>query len=196
MGRLLGSRVLALIVLGMSGFACTPPPLALDVARTSTGDEMTVAAAAFGDDFVQLMAQKSDCSEFIAYRNFPSWQFDSCETCFGGPIGSGLLSTSAELCGHASGEGWESVGDCGAALTVAATTSEELSGTLRVEKSNGGSVVLEFRAARRTLTERPTTSHLATLCDARTGGVDAAVCCNWARDESCAQASLRAACSN
>jgi hypothetical protein len=178
------------------GLACQRDPLPMGTAQVTGGQSLTVSAAAYGDDFVQLMAA-ADCAELVAFRNFPSWQFDSCETCFGKPIGGGILSSSGALCGHAYGRDWVSTGDCGAALTVESSTSEELHGTLRIDKSTGGSLTLEFRAARRTLRERPPTSSLATLCDASAADrLGSAVCCNWGRDAQCGKSVFEASCRN
>lgn len=184
-----------LVIASLTAMGCAPGPLPIGSARTTTGEALTVAAAAFGDDFLQLIAQTPDCSEVVFFRNFPSWQFDSCETCFGKPIGSGILSSSGELCGYASGSGWTSDGDCGARLSVAATTAEEISGTLRIDKSSGGTMSFEFRAARIVMKEQPTASAPASLCDAP-GDLGTAACCNSRRDEKCAEVSVRPACHN
>lgn len=178
------------------GLACQRAPLAIGTGQFVGGQSLTVSAAAFGDDFVQLMAA-ADCSELVAFKNFPSWQFDSCETCFGKPIGGGILSSTQPLCGHAYGKDWVSTGECGAALTVESSTPSELRGLIKVDKSTGGSLTLEFRAARATLREQPRSSTLTSLCDASAGDrLGPAVCCNWGQDERCGQALLDASCRN
>ncbi len=182
-----------LVIASLFATGCAPAPLAIGSARTSTGQALSVAAAAFGDDYLQLIALSADCSDVVFFRNFPSWQYDSCDTCFGNPIGSGILS-SGELCGYASGSDWVSSGDCGARLVVTATSTEEVSGTLRIDKSSGGIISFDFRAARIVMKEKPTASASPTLCDAA-GDLGSVVCCNSRRDETCAT-SLRPSCHN
>ena len=178
----------------VSGLACQRPPLALGSGQLNDGRLLTVAAATFGDDDLQLMAADG-CSELVAFRNFPSWQWDSCANCTGKPIGGGILSASSPHCGSAAGSDWTSAGECGAALTVDKSTVDELSGTLRIDKSTGGSFTLEFRAARLALREEPGVSKLGTLCDASAADrLATGVCCDWYRNYRCGIELFEASC--
>lgn len=183
------------VIVSLLATSCGPAALELGTARTTKGEALTVAAAAFGDDFLQLVARPPDCSDFVVFRNFPSWQFESCETCLGKPIGSGILSSTGELCGYASGPEWASVGDCGSRLTVAVTTTKEISGTVRIDKSIGGSLTFDFRAARLSMEAPPTADSPNSLCSA-SDDLGSAACCNSRIDEKCASTSVLSGCSN
>lgn len=156
--------------------------------------KMDVSAGVFGDDLVQLFAA-TECSDYAAFRNFPSWQFDSCETCFGEPIGAGILSSKSSICGTAFGPGWTSVGECGAELSVEVSSERELSGSIVISKSTGGSVEVVFRATRTILASAPPSSTNANVCSiVEGGGLESSVCCNWSVDANCAAASLAGTC--
>ncbi len=181
---------LAWSVLACISTACEPPVLSLGTARVAGGPEWQSAAATWGDDYLQLMV--GDCSELIAFRNFPSWQFDSCESCFGKAPGEGIISSRSAICGHARGPGWASDGECGAELTTELSTADELRGTLTVSRVAHAPLTVTFRAARIALLEAPASTAAQSLCEA--AGFAAAVCCNWRRDEACGETRLSAAC--